>query len=194
MKDKYRSYLIHFNGNRPFKVMIGQTKIYINKRIYDDEGYYIEDQPLIKSKFEKVFIGENTNNRSVGKGNTILIKVKDNNYIYIGSEIYSFKTKEEITKYYSPIGNSDVPYPYAIDKKGNYYLFVENAIILNNGDLSKRMIEANDRRNPYAFYPYYYYWQNTRRKNYASKSVKDKNFASMSISNKKILVRVRDWL
>lgn len=29
----------------------------------------------------------------------------------------------------SPMGNSDVPYPYAVDIKRNYYLFAENVIL-----------------------------------------------------------------
>lgn len=50
--------------------------------------------------------------------------------MFIGNNIYKFKTVDKITKYFSPIGNSDVPYPYAIGKKYTYlmseYVKVEN--------------------------------------------------------------------
>lgn len=35
-------------------------------------------------------------------------------YVYIGSEIYSFDLAEDVTAYYSRMGNSSVPYPVAV--------------------------------------------------------------------------------
>ena len=58
-------------------------------------------------------------------GNSILLKLSKNKYVYIGSVIYSFTSYNEITTFISPVGNSDVPYPYAIDEKNNYYLLLE---------------------------------------------------------------------
>lgn len=63
-------------------------------------------------------------------GNSILINTSDNKYVYIGSEIYDFETDDEIVDYYSPIGNSDVPYPFAIGLKYTY-LMLEHKKILN---------------------------------------------------------------
>lgn len=48
-----------------------------------------------------------------------------NFYVYIGSEIFSFKTDSKIIDYVSPVGNNDVPYPYAIDANDYYYLMIE---------------------------------------------------------------------
>jgi recombinational DNA repair protein RecT len=47
-----------------------------------------------------------------------------NRYVYIGAEIYEFKTAsgDEIVKYVSNVGNSNVPYPYAIGKKYIYIM------------------------------------------------------------------------
>ena len=58
-------------------------------------------------------------------GNSILLKLSKNKYVYIGSLIYSFNAYNEITTFISPVGNNDVPYPYAIDEKNNYYLLSE---------------------------------------------------------------------
>jgi hypothetical protein len=70
--------------------------------------------------------------KGTGKGNTILLEVLPNEYVYIGNEIKAFQTKQDdmIIKYISPIGNSDVPYPYAIGKKFTY-LILENKYIPN---------------------------------------------------------------
>jgi hypothetical protein len=77
-------------------------------------------------------------------GNSILLKINETTYIYVGHTIYSFKTKSPIAKYVSPIGNSDVPYPYAIDKNGEYYLLVEDVILKNVPNAQKY--------NPYNYY------------------------------------------
>ena len=63
-------------------------------------------------------------------GNSILINTTKNKYVYIGSEIYDFETDDEIVDYYSPIGNSDVPYPFAIGTKYTY-LMLDHVKILN---------------------------------------------------------------
>ena len=44
--------------------------------------------------------------------------------------IFEFTTKRRITQYSSPVGNNDVPYPYAIDNGGRYYLLTENCSIM----------------------------------------------------------------
>jgi hypothetical protein len=46
------------------------------------------------------------------------------NYTFIGGGVTSFITQALIVKYESPIGNNDVPYPYAID-----YLMIEGIMI-----------------------------------------------------------------
>lgn len=32
-------------------------------------------------------------------------------------------------KFASPVGNSDVPYPYAVDRNGSYYLLIEGVVL-----------------------------------------------------------------
>jgi hypothetical protein len=64
-------------------------------------------------------------------GNTILFDVGNNEYIFINRNIESFKSKAKIVKYVYPVGNRGVPYPYAIDEKGNYYLLIEYIIFKN---------------------------------------------------------------
>lgn len=151
-----KSYLIHDNGGRPFKVTIKGKKAFISV-ICDYSGENGSDvyEPIIcrtlgplEFSFIKEFIGLDNYDkirigkaitrykptlRSKTKGNSILFQVKSDKlnlkkYIYVGSEIYSFYTNELIDKYYSPIGNNDVPYPYAISKN-NVYLMVEKKVL-----------------------------------------------------------------
>lgn len=166
--EKYKNnkkYYILQNGGKPYLVYVGKKNIKIYKnsdKFYVDEEYnyeinmwtYIE--LIRKYKSLKTFIGYSPKNNmtiySGGHGerfdgNSILIKIKNNKYVYIGPEIFSFKTDDDIIEYISPVGNSGVPYPYAIDNKGKYYLLIEG-VILN--DIPKYNI--ND--------PYEYYYEN----------------------------------
>ena len=118
---------IHFNGGVPFKVEIfendGKIIIYkINDDDVDQNGNYVYDTFKTINKYEHVFVPHDS---VYGyDGNTILIEITKNKYMYIGKNIYVFKTNEEITDYKSPMGNSDVPYPFAISKN-YYYLLLE---------------------------------------------------------------------
>jgi len=57
-------------------------------------------------------------------GNTILLHIKNNEYVHIYDIIISFTSNSKIIQYVSPVGNNDVPYPYAVDEHNNYYFFV----------------------------------------------------------------------
>ena len=61
--------------------------------------------------------------QTIGRGNSILLQTGKNKYVYIGDGIRSFTTKngDVIKKYYSPVGNNEVPYPYAI---GDKYVYI----------------------------------------------------------------------
>jgi hypothetical protein len=132
-----RTYYIHNNGSLPFKIDIYGTDV----KIYDqDENYNYNPVPFLEFSPEKIYIGEsplNTRTRHNNQygasfdGNTILLKKCKNTYISITKNIFTFKTTCDIKKYVSPIGNNDVPYPYAIDTNNNYYLLTENVVIKN---------------------------------------------------------------
>ena len=132
------TYYIHDNRRRPYKIIIDkkQVKIYKKKEnkkedIYEDK---YEDKEFKIYKPIKIFIGKSPKNRmtifsgGIGKsfdGNSILLQLTKYSYLYIGSEFYTFRTDSEIIDYVSPVGNNDVPYPYAIDSNNYYYLMLE---------------------------------------------------------------------
>lgn len=140
MKGNY--YFTHDNGDRPFMVIVtgkrkGKEK---NIDIYKlREDFIYEDMPtkndyteFIKSykNVKKIFIGKNLfgkDNTDFSKGNTILVRLEGNKYLFIGAYIYKFETKRLIKEYYSPIFGSDVSYPMAIDSKNIYILISDGS-------------------------------------------------------------------
>jgi hypothetical protein len=144
-----REYLTHHNGGRPFKVIINEDYVSVYKR-HQLSRYKIKkyiksatldnvwanvpyDIPIVKpTRYIKVFIGKDDNYRDNGDGNSIFIQLSKMKWLYVGGlEIYTFHVSEEITGFYSRIGNNDITYPYAVGKK-NTYLLAEKIYIPNN--------------------------------------------------------------
>jgi hypothetical protein len=126
-----RLYKIHDNGGRPFEVAVRGKSVKVYK-LKDDT----EPKELFDWTVDEVFVGKKSPRGGYdglkprqAEGNSLLVK-KGSKYIYIGSEIYEFTPFEEDTveRYYSDIGNNDVPYPYAIGQK-YIYLMIENVAV-----------------------------------------------------------------
>ena len=94
--------ITHDNGGRPFVVYSegddGRTFIY-------------KQMDFLSNKVENIFKGEGNS--------SILLEMEDGSYYFIGDVVYTFETDEKIIDFKSPIGNSDVAYPYA--ESENYY-------------------------------------------------------------------------
>ena len=125
-------YEIHNNRDRPYLV-----------ELYPDNLIKVHKQ--INDKYEHIFSlntylrflpGYDTSENKIN-GNTIIIHLKDDVYMFIGAHIYLFQTvnAEKIKIYVSDIGNNDVPYPYAVGEKYTYlmaeYHYIENKMIKN---------------------------------------------------------------
>jgi hypothetical protein len=139
-------YLIHDNGGRPFEVCLTNKQFSVYKQSQTTQSgkdltVYTDpyDKVVIKpTSYKRVFVGKCPDYGKRFDGNSILVHVKANDYIYIGSVIYKITLdKDTIIGYKSPVGNSDVPYPYAYGSNKTY-LFLEKAYIpndiLNNKD------------------------------------------------------------
>lgn len=146
LKKGVKSYKIQNNGSEPFIVEVLPKSVTILKQKYDDASHtYLMDKKVGTYSYKTIFIGDNLLNdksyASKGKwpGNSILLEISDGKYIYIGSEIYSFETKdkEKVIKYYSPVGNSVVPYPYAVGKNHTYFMLDKELLPNNLLDLKK---------------------------------------------------------
>jgi len=121
-----KTYLIHDNFARPFKVAVKGTHVDIYKGEHDDYKTLVKDYDA-----DKVFIGKSSGRARMSDhtvaqaknfiGNSILLKVGES-YIYVGDKIYQFTPTDEIEAYYSLVGNNDVPYPVALGKENVYFM------------------------------------------------------------------------
>jgi len=153
-----RYYLTHHNRERLFLVKVDSTNktasIYkkTRKDILQQRKEW-EKNPTMKEKrssftklvktyrYQQVFIG-----RGGHPGNTILLRIGSMRYVYIGDMMYEFSTDERITKYHSPVGNNDVPYPTADGPTKTYFML--DMKYVPNEKIKK--IQRNDA------YQYYY--------------------------------------
>jgi len=153
------TYYTHDNGGRAFYVTIeDDNSVEIGLLKYDETI-----NKTVKNKFiarylpQKIFIGKSPLNAQTkfsggygvwADGNSILLHIGGFKYIYIGEKMYSFESYDEITEYVSPVGNSDVPYPYAIDVSGRYYLLIEDVVLGSSEELTEYMKPKNQPEEP----------------------------------------------
>lgn len=157
-QNNLETYETHDNGGTPFDVVINrqnnEVKVYLNE--YDDD-YEKTYRELIHTFTPKeIFVGKSPINQMTKfsgghgirfDGNSILLHLSDVNYVFIGQNIFSFQAYHKIVKYVSPVGNNDVPYPFAVDENGYYYLMIEDVVIANVPD----EFDGTD-DDPYEFY------------------------------------------
>lgn len=132
MGPRKTKYMIHDNRDRPF--IVDDTKseknvVVYKTKIVDDE--YERGTKILTTPYERLFVGDNLikdpHYEELGwaKGNSLLLQISDKLYIHVGDCVFSFEPVEDdtIVKYYSPVGNNDVPYPYAVGKKNVYFMW-----------------------------------------------------------------------
>lgn len=132
------TYLTHDNGGRPFEVEDFGGHVKVHDRIWQrDTESYLRGKTLPNTPYEHLFVGKDTTREDrkqqtdeFGDGNSILIQVSKTKYVFVGAKIYSFSPMKGdiIRSYFSPIGNSDVPYPYAIGDTHTYIMLDAVAI------------------------------------------------------------------
>lgn len=96
----------------PEKIFIGKNPLLkeIKNSIIDNKYYFIGNRKYIYG--------------NEYDGNSILLKLKKNKYIFISDYIYSFTSECEITEFISSVClTNSYSYPYAKDINNNYYLF-----------------------------------------------------------------------
>lgn len=139
-KKGIKTYTMLDNGSNPFVADVSPSHVEIyNQTFKEDDGVesYERNKKIINTPYKKLFIGDNDLKLKSGEapkgmypGNSILIQTGPGKYIYSGHEIYSLETKdgEEIKEYYSPVGNSAVPYPYAVGETHTYFMLDKETI------------------------------------------------------------------
>ena len=140
-------YEIIDNYGIPFLVFDygGNADIY-NQHYDEGTNQYEVQGKIMETKYRRIFVGDNELNdpdydlkKGSGRGNTILLQTGKDKYTYIGREIKSFTTKDGdvIQKYYSPVGNNAVPYPYAVGQKYVYLMLDDKRVPIEEFDLTK---------------------------------------------------------
>lgn len=131
-KSKGKAYKTHDNGGRPFVVYVNPANksvdIYTNKNPSEEAPVFFKTM-----KYKQIWLGEvprGYTRESSERGNSILLQIGANQFVHIGSEIYSFSlvAGDQPVEYYSPVGNSDVPYPYLVGKTHTYFMLDYGAI------------------------------------------------------------------
>lgn len=151
-------YFIHDNGSRPFQVHINNqniVEIFDNWVYRDNKHVHIFDDEMLEPvlidtiQAKEIFIGRSPQNRmtmfsgghgSAYLGNSILLCTENNEYTFIGDCIYSFTSLSNITEFVSPVGNNDVPYPFAFDEQRNLY-DMNNRVIFKDSEKLKYYLQ-----------------------------------------------------
>lgn len=126
------------NGGTAFVVRVSRSKlcVRVNRAKYvESANDTVPGAPVWSTRnAQKVFIGKSPLNAMTKfsgghgpsrDGNSMLIKLAGSpaQYVHIGADARSFRSRAPITKFVSPVGNSSVPYPFAVDSKGGFYFF-----------------------------------------------------------------------
>ena len=133
-------YITQFNGGNFYYVSYDETlnnkKIFISNtdKYSDDYGYQHN------LDYENIIIGKSIETGEDSfEGNTILVNLESNRWLYICDKIYEFNLPkdEKIIKYISNMGNNNVPYPFLVTDKRTYFfcefLSLPNEFV-NEGD------------------------------------------------------------
>lgn len=150
--DKFESYDCLYNGELN-KAFIGHKNIYIFSTIEES----ITKLAYTIPKYTRFWVSSASwvvppKKKTKGyKGSTLLIEIKPKSYIYIdGRIIQSFSTDSPILKYDSPMGNSFVPYGYAVTKDKTY-LMLESVWVEWNGKGDPYELVYNKKTNGVRF-------------------------------------------
>jgi len=138
----WKSYFIHDNGGRPFVVYVHPSRKRVSvysvprnviipereRSEKDDQNKWMYTNLVYENNaLQKIWIGRSP--RESFDGNSILLHIDGLKYVFVGETIFSFTTVSPVVSFVSPVGNNDVPYPYAIDKQGNAYLMIERVVL-----------------------------------------------------------------
>ena len=159
-----KTYDVHDNGNRPFRVEVSGKTVSIYKGVLpegeNDYDNMVYTKLVKKLTVNAVHLGESTCDSAAyikddcGKwatGNTILLHVSGNKYIFVGPEIYEFTMEDEFEAFYSQVGRNDVPYPITLGSK-YVYLMLDGDHTYIPRELFTAKMNKTEWADAYAYY------------------------------------------
>jgi hypothetical protein len=163
------------NGGSFFRVAISPTEVKLYMKSADNDvnesvsdwrapAAFPDHALTLSNSWSKVFIGHDDMNVRKGPnyaaqahGNSVLVRLAagDNKYVFINQNALEFVPihGEEITEFFAPVGNSEVPYPFALSATHTYLMEDKSVAVIPNSC----WITSADRRevthgNPYDWY------------------------------------------
>ena len=118
LKKKGKHYDVMDNGGRPYRVIVDGSNVSIYNGAQKEDYTYDYDKLIRSVKVMKVYLG----GKKKDLGNSILLHLSGNKYMYIGHEIYEFQMLDSVDTYFSIMGNSDVPYPVLLGTEYAYFM------------------------------------------------------------------------
>lgn len=113
IKEKLKGYKKYLNS---FLIYYNKDEAYIyekNNNRYENNK--VDDYVKLVKKFK--FVEMFKSNKS------LLFRINKDSYIFVGNEIYKFKMlNDNVKKFLSPIGNSNVSYPFIIGEFNVYFM------------------------------------------------------------------------
>lgn len=142
------SYLTMDNGGHPFRVVIeSDNKVVV--WAYNHE----RKRPYLSFVASQILIGDDS--EIAEHGNSVIVQKQSdagrNEYYFIGDTIFKFRTMAPLVHLASPMGNSSVPYPWALDTLGNIYLMIEKVVLKTNLNPNVSLKEKRA-ADPYSLY------------------------------------------
>lgn len=156
--DIKRIYSTRWNYTTPFLVAVFRDgSVAVHEEIMYDAGPCRSKKIAAFNNVTKVFVGKSPRNKMTefsggyGKpfdGNCMLLQLNEASneytYIFIGKNwVYKFYLADPIVRFVSPVGNNDVPYPYAVTESGHVFLPLERVLLYD---------VPTDEESPYELY------------------------------------------
>ena len=135
LHPKHTGYFTHDNGGEPFLVFVPSTLDWVYIYKVPKNGWTLSFpecwnrklgwsccKPILFRKYKPRHIYIGNGKEAIEQGNSILLKMSNGEYIFIGHEMYKFKMNDTIVKYFSLVGANDVPNPIILGKRFVYFL------------------------------------------------------------------------
>lgn len=118
---------IHDNGGVPWMVFHDESQAHV----YRQEPYKV---PILKRNYRELvasfavqrMFAPDRRYRHAGERvhdvGTVLLQQHDGTWVFVGRQLFAFCCDEWIESFHSPLGNNDVPYPYALGREYVYLM------------------------------------------------------------------------
>lgn len=142
------SYKIQDNGGIPFIVDVTRNNIKVYLTNFSADCTKNSKTIMIGEfiDYKKIFVSIDASVTTKFDGVSLLIQLDDTKYVFIGTSIYEFKSNEQIIKFYSKMGNNDVPYSWGLTE--NIVYFFEDQSFIKSSEIWRFMPAYSD---PYMF-------------------------------------------